>query len=59
VPVADLSDAMGHRDLNTTWKRYRHAYPETRRAGAARLDELLAAAAETADVWHTGSTNRP
>jgi integrase len=41
VPIADLSDFMGHTSLNVTMKRYRHLYPDARRTAARAMDEFL------------------
>jgi integrase len=50
VPIADLSDFMGHTSINVTMKRYRHLYPDARRAAASALDAYLARADTSARV---------
>jgi integrase len=50
VPVADLSDFMGHTSINITMKRYRHLYPDARRAAASAMDAYLARADTAARI---------
>ena len=50
VPIADLSDFMGHTSINVTMKRYRHLYPDARIAAASALDAYLARADTAARI---------